>query len=92
MSKGKGFLARLLNVPAVPNAASAGSREAEAGPWVPPEPMRLPMMCSAKGGWITLLAEERDTYYGLSAMKSRKANKRPAVQRSPACFPANTAE
>lgn len=37
MNERKGILARLLNLPAVPDdAASAGSREAEVGPWVPP--------------------------------------------------------
>src|SRR4051812_41070853 len=40
MSERKGFLARLLNLPAVPDAASTGSREPEASnipqPWVPP--------------------------------------------------------
>ena len=64
MSERKGLLARLLNLPAVPDAASAGSRVGEAGPWVPPEPippLRVPMMCSANGGWITLFAEEHDT-------------------------------
>ena len=58
MSEHKGIMARLLNEYRMqPGSARRG------GPWVPPEPMslRLPMMCSANGGWITLLAEEQDT-------------------------------